>query len=221
MDVLRQYETIGQAYIDGQASFFSAREDWARKFIKGSVSPLQGKRLLDIGCGHGVDVQQYEAGGAIAHGIDVSPFMVNEAKKRVQRPEFLQVSDLRSLPFENGYFDAVVSRYGFHYIDDLDPGFREAARVLKPGGLLSLILPHPIYDALVMHQKYSDKFTVKIPLYDGKVTVTYPAHALSDYLSATFNELFHLEGLSEFLADESKDKHFEIPSAIALAARKR
>jgi len=46
---------------------------------------------------------------------------------------------VESLPFENGQFDAVLSRFSAHHWRDLDAALREAARVLKPDGVLAIV----------------------------------------------------------------------------------
>jgi SAM-dependent methyltransferase len=47
-----------------------------------------------------------------------------------------QQADAQALPFEDGSFDVVVCQFGFMFLPDKVAGFREARRVLRPGGLL-------------------------------------------------------------------------------------
>lgn len=221
MELNRQYEQIGKSYIEGRASFFSGQEDWARTFLAEHLAPLQGKTVLDLGCGHGPDILIYEGLGATVHGIDASDYMVAEARKRVPHPDRIQVADIESLPFPDGMFDIVVSRFGFHYLKDFDKGYAEAARVLKPQGLLALILPYPLYDAQAMGRCYNEDFLVQIPLYNGAVTVTYPHHTMQDYLSPLFAQRFSLEDYGEYTQKEAPANLQGLPSALAVAARKR
>ena len=55
-----QYEKIGLDFIKGQKDYFSNRTDHARKFIKSRLPDLNGKNILDAGCGHGIDIITYE-----------------------------------------------------------------------------------------------------------------------------------------------------------------
>jgi len=194
-----QYDRIGAAYIAGQESYHSKREDWAIKCI---AKNLVGKRILDIGCGHGVDVLKYEK-SMDAYGIDCSPFMIGEAKKRVAHPDRVQVADMRKIPFETAFFDIVVSRFAIHYLNTLDDFFAEVARVLKPQGRFTFVVPYPV----------TDIGTVKTKLYDGAVAIEYPSHKLSEYFSNTFLEHFCIDQFDEYYQED--------PTAMAISAVKR
>ncbi|MGA0568605.1 class I SAM-dependent methyltransferase [Rathayibacter sp. KR2-224] len=55
---------------------------------------------------------------------------------RTQLPEArIQVADAQTLPFDDASFDAVVCQFGVMFFPDLEAGFREARRVLAPGGI--------------------------------------------------------------------------------------
>ncbi len=105
-------------------------------------------RVLDIGCGNGALVvklaRKYPA--ARVTGIDYwggkwgfskAACESNAGLERVDRRcEFIKAS-AGSLPFEAGYFDAVVSNFVFHEVKDVKDKrevIKEALRVLKPGG---------------------------------------------------------------------------------------
>ena len=61
MDINSQYNKIGKDYVSGQKEFFSKREDEAIKFIKKSLTDLENKKILDIGCGNGKDILLFES----------------------------------------------------------------------------------------------------------------------------------------------------------------
>lgn len=64
-----------------------------------------GARILDVGCGMGRDVDQWQELGFDVTGIDRSGGMLAEARRRVSAPFVL--ADMRSLPFADGSFDAL------------------------------------------------------------------------------------------------------------------
>ena len=75
----------------------------------------------------------------MALGIDAAAAMVRiAAKKRASTTCQFEVVAAESLPYADGSFDSVVSSLFFHHVDrDLkERAFREAFRVLRPGGLL-------------------------------------------------------------------------------------
>lgn len=103
-----------------------------------------GGRLLDVGCGTGVLLEKAHATGIEAHGIDISPTMLDEARRRVPA-DFLRLLTMQDLR-EEGRFDAIVSlSWSIHYCEDLEQlsGVLHKLRcALKPGGFLLLQVAH-------------------------------------------------------------------------------
>jgi ubiquinone/menaquinone biosynthesis C-methylase UbiE len=101
---------------------------------------LQGKRVLDIGCGlGGPDFHLAEKLGAETTGIDLEPHLIESARERAQKNglqskcEFLLVEP-GPLPFPDQHFDLVISSGAFTQIPDKSGIFTECFRVLRPGG---------------------------------------------------------------------------------------
>jgi ubiquinone/menaquinone biosynthesis C-methylase UbiE len=100
-----------------------------------------GRRVLDVGCGAGVDLMRFAAAGARATGVDVASSSIALARRyfdqKNQRANLL-VADGERLPFADNAFDLVYA----HGVVQYTPGDRrlvgEARRVLKPGGELIL-----------------------------------------------------------------------------------
>jgi SAM-dependent methyltransferase len=96
-------------------------------------------RVLELGCGAGRITGYLVQIAQEAYGLDLSPRMVAECRRRYPTGTFLE-SDLRDLStFESGSLDAVVA--GYNVLDVLDDAerhgaLREVARVLRTGGLL-------------------------------------------------------------------------------------
>ncbi len=107
-----------------------------------------GMRVLDIGFGGGVSLPELAAGvgdgGAVA-GIDLSAAMVSRARGRFEqlvgagRLELAQGS-VGSLPWPDAVFDRALGVNTVFYWPDTAAGFREAWRVLRPGGALVLAM---------------------------------------------------------------------------------
>lgn len=103
--------------------------------------PIVGERVLDLGCGCGLDV--FVAGrlaGAEgrAVGIDLTPEMIADSQSvaatwPLQNVE-LRVGGIEALPFDEGSFDLVISNGVLNLVPDKDAAFSEAWRVLEPGG---------------------------------------------------------------------------------------
>ena len=103
--------------------------------------PLAGKQVIDIGCGDGavlLDFQRYGAAADALAGIDLLPDRVASARARLPAAR-IELGDARALPFEDDAFDLTLS---FTLISTLvEPLARrtaaaEMARVTRPGGIV-------------------------------------------------------------------------------------
>jgi ubiquinone/menaquinone biosynthesis C-methylase UbiE len=95
------------------------------------------KRLLDLGCGTGMFLQELSGRAKFVVGVDVSPEMLRMANVRHGRAALVQ-ADADALPFADGSFDAVVSVTLLQNMPDPAATVREVARVLRPGGVAIL-----------------------------------------------------------------------------------
>ncbi len=110
-------------------------------------TPLDGKRVLDAGCGFGYYAFIAADLGASVTAIDFAPEMIERARSlaRERRAQIdFQVGDVTNLsPLESGTFDMVVSGMDLE-IPDVSLAFAEFARVLNRGGRLVFSVPHPV-----------------------------------------------------------------------------
>ena len=96
--------------------------------------PLQGARLLDLGCGTGHYLQWARDRGYTVVGTDGSAAMLAEAR-RLNPASDLRLAPADTLPFPDASFDAVLCIEVLRYLPRIDPCLREMSRVLMPGGL--------------------------------------------------------------------------------------
>ncbi|MCB2185769.1 MAG: class I SAM-dependent methyltransferase [Deltaproteobacteria bacterium] len=103
--------------------------------------------LLDLGCGPGRILPHLARGGRWAVGLDFSPNMLTLARQALPEASLVRADAARPLPFLDASFVAVISLHAtlIHLADfgDLCQLSREVARVLRPGGLFLVELPHP------------------------------------------------------------------------------
>lgn len=115
-----------------------------------SVGIHAGIDLLDVACGPGLVSAAAAERGAHVTGVDFSPNMVAEARRRNPALTF-QEGDAEALPFADASFDAVVIGFGLHHFPMPGRAIAEARRVLRPGGRLGFTTWAPPEDHVMHH----------------------------------------------------------------------
>ncbi|WEG12510.1 methyltransferase domain-containing protein [Pullulanibacillus sp. KACC 23026] len=114
----------------------TADPNWLAK-VKELVNP-EGQYIIDIGCGGGIYTRAFaDMGAAIVKGVDFSlPILTTARETSVGYPqvEFCEGNALDT-KLESNQFDTLLERALIHHITDLEACFKEAHRLLKPGGV--------------------------------------------------------------------------------------
>lgn len=113
---------------------------------------VEGKRVLELGCGAAQSSIAFAKQGATAIGVDFSKEQLAHAR-RLAEEEGVRVElhhgDLADLAFLRAEsIDLVYSAYAFGFVDDLTRVFRQTHRVLKPNAPFVFSLPHPAYNMI-------------------------------------------------------------------------
>jgi SAM-dependent methyltransferase len=119
------------------------------------------KKVLDAGCGSGRNLIYFLRNGYEVYGIDPNPNAVSAVKQLSQTltnansKENFAVASAENLPFDDNYFDLVISSAVLHFANDphhFDNMIHSMWRVLKPGGYLFARLASDIgIETLVQH----------------------------------------------------------------------
>ncbi|OHA85037.1 MAG: hypothetical protein A2481_01975 [Candidatus Yonathbacteria bacterium RIFOXYC2_FULL_47_9] len=128
------YDTIAPEFSRTRGTF------WSELLFVRDLIP-EGSRLLDIGCGNGRFLGALEGKALNYTGIDFSEGLIGVAREcyRERAQTTFVVGDALALPFPDRSFDNVVSFAVLHHIPSRAyrvQFLREAARVVKPGGLI-------------------------------------------------------------------------------------
>jgi ubiquinone/menaquinone biosynthesis C-methylase UbiE len=194
------YDSFAESYsTENESSLENAY--YERPAMIDLAGDVNGRRVLDAGCGSGPLFAALRAKGAIVTGFDSSPAMVELARRRLGDDAALHVADLsRPLPFADGAFDDVVVSLVLHYLRDWTEPLAELRRVLKPGGRLMLSVNHPLLykwinpsaDYFAITQ-WSEEYT-----FSGQSAVLTYWHRPLHVMTAAFTEAgFRLSVISE------------------------
>lgn len=111
---------------------------WATN-VADAAAISAGQRVLDVACGTGVltrEVDSRARPAGSATGLDPNAGMLEVARRIAPDLEWRE-GVAESLPFEDGFFDAVVSQFGLMFFSDRRRALVESLRVLAPGGTLA------------------------------------------------------------------------------------
>ena len=112
------------------------------------LGPLEGARILDLGCGSGAASVAMATAGARVIAVDSSNARLTRAREAAERAEVrveFHHSDLADLAFVRAdAIDAVLAAYSLSQVQDLSRVFRQLHRVLKPEAPVVLSVPHPV-----------------------------------------------------------------------------
>lgn len=109
------------------------------------VAPTQGMKILDLACGQGFFSRGFAEAGAEVIGIDLSPNLIEQARKRSPGINFL-VSTADAIPaVSDASMDVVTIVLAIQNIENFHGVFSECSRVLKEDGRLFLVLNHPAF----------------------------------------------------------------------------
>lgn len=105
--------------------------------------PLEGRRVLDVGCGVGTFLRRLlEVGAATVAGIDVD---ARSLRRAAQVTSTVALAVAEHLPFRDGSFDVVLMHEVLEHVQDDAAALREASRVLSPGGHLVIFCPNRFF----------------------------------------------------------------------------
>ncbi|MCM2998007.1 class I SAM-dependent methyltransferase [Paenibacillus cellulositrophicus] len=140
------------------SAFFAAYKEMPRSIgglgaagewheFKALLPDLQGKSVLDLGCGFGWHCRYArEQHAAEVVGVDISANMLESAREQTYDPAitYLQ-APIEDIDFPDGHFDVVLSSLAFHYVQSFDAVCQKVHSCLKQGGTFVFSVEHPIF----------------------------------------------------------------------------
>lgn len=165
----------------------------AAQLLHGSALVLEGRRVVEAGCGTGGNTGWLAQAASSLVGLDLSAGMLERARTRVSAPNvrLLQHDITTPWPIAAGSADVVVAMLVLEHVERLGPFFEQAARVLAPGGQLFCCELHPARQMLGKQARF-----VAEPGGHVECVQAFP-HDVSDYVQAALRAGFILSDLHE------------------------
>ncbi len=148
------------------------------------LEPIQGTRILDLGCGVGELMEELEKnhGGISLTGIDSSGEMLRISKSRNPNAKHIQLAaeELSSL---KDSFDIIVCTHSFPYYAEKHKVIMELHRLLAPGGSLVIAFAsiNSLYDKLVMSMVKLTTGSAEYPSHDSFLELINPCFDLESH----------------------------------------
>lgn len=201
-----------------------------------------GETVLDLGCGAGMDLliaaQKVGPGGRVI-GVDMTDEMVERARRNVAEAGFTNVEVrtgiIEELPVDDGSVDWVISNCVINLSPEKEKVFAEMARVLKPGGRISVsdivaeelpewVRNHPtIYGTCVGGAISEEAYLEGLAAHGIRAEVTHRLPYDGDKLRALFRSELAEEvvgGSREDLERAARDLENRVASAQIQGAKK-
>jgi ubiquinone/menaquinone biosynthesis C-methylase UbiE len=160
----------------------------ALQLIIDAARPGPDDTLLDVACGGGIVVCAFAPYVRHATGIDMTTAMLERARALAAEKGLANVAwregEVERLPYPDGAFTIVVTRFAMHHFLDPAAVFREMVRVCAPGGRVVVVDTHTSDDP------------AKAAAFNRLEILRDPSHARSLYL-AELKGLFRTAGLGE------------------------
>ena len=174
----------------------NATRDLNAAVLRRQPLELAGKSVLEVGCGTGLNTCWLADHARQVVGADFSEGMLRQARRRLkeQRVDLLRTDVTKPWPFAQA-FDLVVANLVLEHVRQLEPLFREAHRVLLPGGQLYIAELHPYRQLRGAQAKYRDAGTGE------EVLVPAFVHQVSEFVNAGLATGLALRRLGEHRGD--------------------
>ena len=193
-DIKKQYNNFHEVYSNN-----IAQDEVSNNLFREKLQGIDfsGKKVLDIGCGDGIDLAVLGERGAQVFGIDPSSEFLKKAQENNPSGIFKEGVG-ENIPCEDSMFDVVVSKWAMQTSTNVPEILREITRVMKKDGTLVFLSKHPVIQFLQKIRDsghgvdYYEQKIVTSNIYSGTIVLKEPSHTIGEYLNAEFFKNFEI-----------------------------
>jgi SAM-dependent methyltransferase len=179
-----------------------------RKEYLSILGKTENKRILDVGCGTGIDAKLLSDRGAIGKGVDFSSGSIELAKSRKISGWDFEVFD-SELYFDTVGYDIVLSSMELMYHFKLNKTISNYSKLLKTGGILLIVTNNPY----LVSQKYGLRYDANCKyehIFNGIPETSLKCYrSLEDIMKVSFKCNFKLINYKELYCKYADCKGFE------------
>ncbi len=207
-------DNVKKAY-DEWAEIYDTNENPTRDLnyqaIREAPLELKDKKVLEIGCGTGLNTAYLSERAEHVTGIDISKKMLEKASQRTGKKnvEFITADITQPWAFGRETFDLIVGNLVLEHVKNLAHILHEAFRVLTHRGRLYIAELHPYKQLQQSQAKFVRQETGEEVLVDA-----FP-HTISEYVNTGLEAGFDLHRMREY-----HEKNEDIPRLLTLLFKK-
>jgi len=213
---------------DAGAEIARAYDRWARTYdtdanttrdldadvLRQSSLAIDDRDVLEVGCGTGKNTRWLAERARRVVAMDFSPGMLDVARGRVpsERVTLVQHDIRERWPVDDASVDLVIGNLILEHVSNVAPIFAEAARVLRPGGVMYSCELHPYRQLRGGQAHFTDEWS-------GEVVFA-PAfqHTIAEYVNAAIASGLSIQRLDEWT--ETGAASPAIPRLLSLQLRR-
>lgn len=164
--VIKKYDEVAEEYhktrTTGKSNFYNTYLEMPSTLKL--LGKIKGKKILDFGCGTGIYAKLLTKKGAIVKGFDISPNMVEIAKRENPKLD-LRLGSGNKIPF-NEKFDIVLAPLVLNYLEDWNKVFKQIKKLLTKEGVFIFSMRNPVIESFEKpKEKKGDIINLKIKNY--------------------------------------------------------
>ncbi len=205
---------IEQAYNNWASQYdtnINKTRDLERAVLRNMLSAIFFETCLEIGCGTGKNTVWFIEKANQVTSVDFSAEMLAKAKEKItdSRVEFVQADITADWTFSNQLYDLVSFSLVLEHIENLEHVFKQAAKLLKPGGHVYIGELHPFKQYAGSKARFETE--------NGVHVVDCFTHHVSDFVQTAKKNGLTLVDINEHFDDDKKN---EIPRILTILLKK-